>query len=453
MTVAGGSKRKITIVGGGSSSFVPLLIRRLIQSSLLYDSHVTLMDVSEPRVRVMESLANKLIASEGSALRVRSTLDQRESLVDADVVIVAISVGGFDAWEKDIEIPAKYGIVMHVADSIGPGGIMRALRNAPVLASVARDVAEVAPEAWVFNYTNPASVEALAMRTVPNVRSLSLCSCANHPARAEWLADQAGVDAEEIAMPPVVAGLNHCAAVTELQLRDGRDALPLVRERTENAVVRWALDTFGVLPYCWSHWVEFFPQMQRLDQPYAGTAQAVPMRYGITTHDMNYERARVRGLEELAARWTAPDAGPVTLADLPHGDEDEGIEVVEIVEAMLANRNETRVVNTVNNGAIPNLPADAVVEVTAQVNAYGIRPIQTPPLPDPLAAHLRHFVALQRQMVKAALSGDRQDALQAFLLEPTIMARLDLEQTQALLDELLAAHAEHLPRFAEPLRV
>jgi alpha-galactosidase/6-phospho-beta-glucosidase family protein len=280
------------------------------------------------------------------------------------------------------------------------------------------------------------------------VQSLSLCSCTHHPASVEWLAEQAGVEPDEIAMPPVVAGLNHCAAVTELRLRDGRDALPLVRERAENPVVRWVLDTYGVLPYCWSHWVEFFPQMQWLEEPFGGTAQGVPMRYGIRTHDMNYERARVQGLEELAGRWTAPDAGPVTLADLPHGDEDEGIEVIEIVEAMLENRNETHVVNVVNNGTIPNLPPDAVVEVNAHVNAYGIRPIQTRPLPDALAAHLTHYVALQRQMVKAALSGDRRDALQAFLLEPTIMARLDLEQTQALLDELLDAHGEHLPRFA-----
>src|SRR5438445_2062892 len=127
---------KVTIIGGGSSSFVPLLIRKFIQSNVLGDAAVTLMDVDEDRVRVMESLANKLIESENSRLRVTSTLDQRESLVDADFVIAAISVGGMDAWEKDIEIPAKYGVVMHVADSIGPGGIMRALRNAPVLASV-----------------------------------------------------------------------------------------------------------------------------------------------------------------------------------------------------------------------------------------------------------------------------------------------------------------------------
>ncbi len=294
--------KNITIVGGGSSSFVPLLLRRLIQSESLGDSHVTLMDVNEGRVKVMESLGQKLITSEGSKLSVRSSLDQREALTGADFVIAAISVGGMDAWANDLEIPGRYGIVMHVGDSIGPGGIMRAFRNAPVLADVARNVGEVAPDAWVFNYTNPAPIEALAMRAAaPHVKSYALCSCTGHPASPEWLAHEAGVSPDQIAMPPVVAGINHCASVQELRLKDGTDAMPLVKARASNPIVKWVLEAYGVLPYCWTHWTEFFPQMQRLEEPYAGTAQGVKMRYGIETHDMAYEKARVAGLEELAA--------------------------------------------------------------------------------------------------------------------------------------------------------
>src|SRR5512144_3159479 len=221
---------KVTIIGGGSSSFVPVLLRRLIQSGPLGDSTVTLMDIDERRLQVMQELGDRLVAGEERALRGESTLDQRASLRGADFVIAAISVGGFDAWAQDMEIPGRYGIVMHVADSVGPGGIMRAFRNAPVLAEVARTVAEVAPDAHVFNYTNPAPTEALAMRAAaPSVKTYALCSCTGHPSSAEWLAEQAGVEPAEIAMPPVVAGLNHCASVTELRLRDGRDAMPLVR--------------------------------------------------------------------------------------------------------------------------------------------------------------------------------------------------------------------------------
>jgi alpha-galactosidase len=337
---------------------------------------------------------------------------------------------------------------MHVADSVGPGGILRAFRNAPVLAEVARNCAEVAPHAWVFNYTNPAPVEALAMRVAaPDVRSYALCSCTGHPSSPEWLAEQVGVEPGRIAMPPVVAGINHCAAVTALRLTDGTDAMPLVRERATQPIVRWALDRYGVLPYCWSHWVEFFPQMQRLEAPYAGRAQGVQMRYGITTHDMDYERARVRSLEELAATWTAPDAGPVTLADLPVGDEDWGIEVIDLIEAIVANGNRTMVVNAPNEGAIPNLPDGAIVEVNAQINAYGIRPIATGPLPDQLAAHLRRYVDFQRQVVAAALSGDREQALHAFVLDPNTASNLDIDQTNALMNEMLEANAAHLPLF------
>ena len=439
---------KVTIIGGGSSSFVPLLVRRLMQSPVLGSSQVTLMDVDEGRLSVMQSLADKLIANEHSELRVTSTTDQRASLSGADFVIAAISVGGMDAWANDLEIPGRHGIVMHVGDSVGPGGIMRAFRNAPVLAEVARNAAEVAPDAWVFNYTNPAPIEALAMRAAaPQVRSYALCSCTGHPSSREWLAHQAGVEPDRIAMPPVVAGINHCASIQELRLADGTDAMPLVRERATEPIVKWVLDRYGVLPYCWSHWTEFFPQMQRLEEPYAGTAQGVSMRYGITTHDMAYERSRVRGLEQLAETWTAEGAAPVTLADLPKGDEDEGIEVIDLIEAIVDNGNITLVVNAPNEGTIPNLPDEAIVEVNAQINAYGIRPIQTGPLPETLASHLRRFYDFQQQVVLAALSGDREQALHAFMLDPNTASRLDLDQTRTMMDELLEANAQHLPLF------
>lgn len=439
--------KQITMIGGGSSSFVPPLVRRLIESDILNDATLTLMDANAERVDVMAKLANKVIESEGSKLQVRSTTDQRKALTGADFVICAISVGGMSAWENDMEIPARYGLVMHVADSIGPGGIMRAMRNAPVSRDVARDVSEVAPDAFVFNYTNPTTVEGLAMLTVPGVKAISLCSCNAAPSSAEWLAYQAGVEADQIAMPPIVGGLNHCAAITALRLRDGRDALALARANVTEPITKWGLDTYGVMPYCWSHWVEFHPGMQRLEEPYSGTAQGVKMRYGITTHSMAEQRARPRELSELADRWTAPDAGPVHLSDLPMGDEFEGIEVIDIIEAIVDNRHEVYVVNTRNGGAIPNLPAEAVVECSAMVDAYGVRAIQSGPLPETLAALLRQYVALQHQMVRAALSGDRDEVFRALLLDPTTQSVLDIDQTAQLCDELLAANAEFLPLF------
>ncbi len=445
---------KITMIGGGSSSFVPPLLRHLLHSKVMRGTTLTLMSPTESRLRVMEDLARKVSGGE-DRLKVRSTRNQREALVDADFVIVAIAVGGNDAWETDIEIPGRYGVFMPVADSVGPGGIMRALRNAPVLVTVARDVAEVAPGAWIFNYTNPAAICALAMQTVPEVRSLSLCSCTAMPADAGWLAAQAGVDPNEILMPATVAGLNHCAGVSELRLTDGRDALPLVRERASEPLVRWVLDTYGLLPYCWLHWSEFFPQMQGLTEPYQGRAQGLAMRYGTRIHDLQEDRDRVAQWAELAECWTAPDAGPVKLEDLPWSDEEDGIVVVEMIESIVEDRGDVHLINTVNGKAIPNLPAEAVVEMAARVSADGIRPLPPGALPEAYAAHLRDYVALQQMTVTAALSGSRRDALHAFLLDPVIRSRLDLDQTQALLYEMLEANIQHLPRFyssVEPAR-
>ncbi len=166
---------RIAVVGGGSSMFVPGLIRRLLEIPCYEGAELRLMDVDSRRVSVMRDLGVQLAAAEDCKLEITAGTDRRAALRDADFVIVAISVGGMAAWETDIEVPARYGVFMHIADTIGPGGILRSLRNTPVVASVARDVAEVAPDAIVLNYTNPASANAMAMARTAARR----CHCAH----------------------------------------------------------------------------------------------------------------------------------------------------------------------------------------------------------------------------------------------------------------------------------
>jgi alpha-galactosidase len=439
---------KVTIVGGGSSMFVPVLLRRFLAAPCMRGGSIALMDVDAGRLEVMDALARALISNEGADVRVESTEDRRAALTDADFVIVSIAVGGMAAWEDDIEIPGRHGVFMHIADSIGPGGIMRALRNLPVIEELCADLAEVAPGAMVLNYTNPASAVAIVLRDA-GVRFASLCSCTGYPWSAEWLAEQAGVDAADVLHPVPVAGLNHCAGVTELRLRDGTDALPLVRARTQDEVVRWALDSFGILPYCWAHWVEFFPGLQRLEEPYAGRAQGLLMRYDRRIFVIDDQRARARRWSELAERWSAPEhRHEARLADMPHGPEDHGIEVVDVIQSLVENRGERYVVNVPNEGAIGNLPRETIVEVPAVVDAYGVRPVAVGDLHPALAVHLERHAAAQEATARAALSGDRADALTALELDPLVAATLEPSGARALLDELLAANAAHLPRFA-----
>ncbi len=485
--------QRIAIIGGGSSAFVPHLLRLFIESPVLKGSTITLMDVDAQRLAVMETLGRRLVAAEDAALTITSTTEQRAALVGADFVIVAIAVGGLAAWEQDIEITARHGIFAEKQDSIGPGGIMRAFRHVPILTSIACDLADVAPHATVLNYTNPAAANALALRTVPDIQAVSLCSCVGLPMNAQWLGAWAGVPAEEIAMPPLAAGLNHCAALVSLRLKDGREVLPQILGRDRDAIVAglqaayqgadqallqrvqeiygmrseqvvemflestglnasvtpWIIQTFGVVPYCWTHWVEFFPALLRRAEPYQGRAQGLRLQHGLRIVDTVARRARAQRWQDLAERWSQPEhAGEVALANMPVGEQDEGIEVVAIMEAMVENRNAVHIINTLNDGAIDNLPHDAIVEVSTLVNGYGMRPLHVGPLPAALAAHLRRHIDVQKLTVEAALTGDHRTALQAFLLDPMVEAVQEPAQTAQMLDELLTAHARYLPQFA-----
>jgi alpha-galactosidase len=350
-----------------------------------------------------------------------------------------------DAWEQDIEIPARYGVYMTIGDSIGPGGIMRALRHIPVLASVADDLAEVAPDAWLLNYTNPVSSILTALRMHrPEVKSLGLCSCPSITRNAHYLARWAGVEPGELVLPAPAAGINHCAFMLDVRLAGGRSALPLILERAESPVIHWALSTYGVLPYCWSHVTEFFPAMSQLAEPYRGRLQGLEMLYGLHVHDMQHERARVAKWEQLVSDWGTGRGEPVSLNVLPSA---EAIEVVSIIEALLTNQRELFGVNLPNHGAIENLPDNAIVEVTSLVDGYGVRPVHVGGLPEPLAGLLRSHIVAQQLTAEAGLYGDEDAARQAFIHDPQAQARLNLDEIERLRHELFVAHRDCLPQF------
>jgi len=438
--------KKITIIGGGSSTFVPQLMRLFIGSVVLRGSTIVLMDIDAHRLETMDKLCRLLVAKEGADLRIESTLNQRESLVGADFVIAAISVGGMDAWEKDLEIPAKYGVYMVVGDSIGPGGIMRALRHIPVLAKVVEDVSEVAPDAWVFNYSNPVTSIITALRRHrPAVKSVGLCTCASIPRNPHYFEEWAGVDAEELVVPAPMGGLNHCAFMLDVRLRNGSSAIPLMRQRATQPVVRWGLETYGVAPYCWSHVTEFFPALSQLVSPYQGKLQGLEMKYGLRVHDMDHERARGKRWEDLVKQWTSGHEDEVSLDVLPKA---EAIEVVQIMEALITNSHALHGVNVPNRGAIANLPADAIVEVTSLVSGYGIQPVHVGPLPEGIAAMLRSHITAQQLTAEAGLTGDYAIARQAFIQDPQTQARLAMDDIPKLMDELFAAHRPYLPQFS-----
>lgn len=435
---------KITVIGGGSSTFTPQLMRLFLKSNVLGGSTITLMDIDSRRLEIMTALSKSLVDKEKADLKIECTTDQKESLVDADFVITAISVGGFDAWEKDIEIPAKHGVYMPIADSIGPGGMMRAFRHIPVLVSVCKDLEDVSQDAWVFNYTNPVTANTMAMNRQSNIRTVGLCTCSSIPRNGEYLGDLIGAKSQDLLFPAPAGGLNHCAAILDLRFRDGKDAFPLLKERVRNPVQRWGLESYGVLPYCWSHWIEFFPSLCQLDEEYRGRLQGLKMKYGIRVHDMEREKARAKKWETLVEDMSRGSGRGISLKALP---EAEAVEVIQIMEGILENRNEIHVVNVPNKRAIENLPEDSIVEVSSVVGGYGIQPIHVGKLPSSLAATLSNHVTVQELTAEAALTGDRDVAYRAFLQDPQVSSSLTPEQTERMLDEMLDAQVKYLPDF------
>src|SRR3954471_7230848 len=148
---------KIVIVGAGSTVFTPGLIADLVQSSHLNDATVVLVDIDPAAVDVMTRLARRIAEEGGVRLRVEGVTDRREALPGATFVTTTIAVGGVKGWEHDVRIPERYGIYQTVGDSVGPGGVFRALRHVPELVAIARDMEDLCPDAWLFNYTNPLS--------------------------------------------------------------------------------------------------------------------------------------------------------------------------------------------------------------------------------------------------------------------------------------------------------
>ena len=286
----------------------------------------------------------------------------------------------------------------------------------------------------------------MAMAQVPSVRSLSLCSCSPWPLRRSWIAELVGVSDEEVVLPLKVGGINHCTAIMSLQLRDGRDAMSLIRDRTEHDIVRWAIDTFGVVPYCANHWAEFFPQLQRLEEPYSGRAQGLAMRYGTRIFDMEVQAARARSWEQVALAWR-DDGLHHRLGDLPHGPEDDRIVVAELMESIIDDRGELFLVNVMNDGLVANLPSSAAVEVPAVVNAEGVHALGIGVIPEGLAAVLAHHARVQGLTMSAASTGDRSLLGQAMTADPLLCATVEPAQLEVLVREMLSTNQEFLPQF------
>lgn len=461
--MAGGGK--IVLIGAGSAMFTQGLVADLIVSKRPW--HLKLVDVDHDALEVATGLARRMIEAKEAEIDVQASTDRRDLLPDSDVVVTTIGVGGRRAWEADVVIPRKYGIYQPVGDTIMAGGVSRAMRMIPAMVDIANDVARLAPQAHFFNYANPMTVNCWAVRRATKAEMVGLCIGTIHV--VQELADFIGAPRDEVSA--LAAGVNHFTWVYDLRWK-GQDAWPLVGERV--AADRAAMgEGFRVgkdlapggdstmidgkrrrrvsdNPFSWSLWeaygaypavndrhvIEFFPEQFPQGQYYGKTLGVDTMSFeDVIRHgDRIYAdmRAQAKGEAPLNSRIFERAVG-------------EHSQLVDIIDGIAGDTRANFFANLPNNGAIPNLPDEAILEMTTVATARGLKPVQDVDYPDALAAVQARKIAGHEITVEAALSGNRRLFVEALLADGCIA---DRAAAGRLADELLATHKAHLPQFA-----
>jgi alpha-galactosidase len=429
---------KVAFIGAGSVEFTRNVVTDLCSYPELHGNlELSLHDIDETRLGYAEALANRISAQSKAGAVVTASPDRRTALAGADFVVNEIQVGGYAATRIDFDIPAKYGLRQTIGDTIGIGGIFRGLRTIPVLQGIGRDLADVAPDSTLLNYSNPMAMLPWAVyASTPFSRVVGLCHSVRDTHR--HLAELVGVPQEEIEY--VTAGFNHQAFVLTFR-RDGEDLYPRLRKVIEadadqqRRVRVEIFRRFGYFPTESSeHSSEYVPWLMRRDD--------------------EIERFRIPVGEYLRRSERNIDEFDTTLATL-QADNDLDLTPTsemasEYIRAQVTGQSAELYVNIRNDGRIANLPDECCVEVPATVDAGGLHPRSVGALPPQLVALNRTFLNVVELTVKAVLEGDREHVYQAALLEPNTAATLSIDEIRRMCDELITAHGDRIP---EPLRL
>jgi alpha-galactosidase len=424
--------RKITLIGAGSTVFAQALLTDILSFPELAQSRISLHDIDPDRLRTSERMTRKLAQQLGAKPIIEATTDRRAALTDADYAICMIQVGGYrPSTVIDFDIPNRYGLRQTIADTLGIGGIMRAVRTIPVLLDICRDMEEVCPNVTFLQYSNPMAMNCWAINRATTIKTVGLCHSVFHT--ASELARDMSIPADEINY--VCAGINHMAFYLRFE-RNGEDLYPRIRQVFEENRVpadnRVRYDIFKRLGYFVTesseHFSEYVPWFIKRDRP------DLIDRYNIP-------------LDEYIRRCEVQIAGWEMLRDHLESDEPLAIERSQEYGAYIIHSIETgtpRVIygNVANDGLIDNLPDGCCVEVPCAVDKNGIQPVHIGALPPHLAALMTTNVNVQGLTVEAILTRRREHLYHAAMLDPHTAAELDLDQIWSLVDDLLAAHGD-----------
>jgi alpha-galactosidase/6-phospho-beta-glucosidase family protein len=449
------SDNSFVLIGAGSTVFTPGLMTDLASTRTFDGWTVHLVDLNGEAADTMARVGRRIADQRGADLTIVPHTDRREALPGARFVTTTIAVGAAEGWRHDIEVPAKYGIAQTVGDSVGPGGVLRALRHVPELVAIAEDVADLAPTAQLVNYSNPLTANVRGITSQTPVAAVGLCHGTMHTLAK--LALDLGVPGDEV--HAVFAGLNHLCwlldfrhgsedlypRLTQLvrERAGGRDAPSTAEEGVHLAVSADLYRTFGRYPAPGDrHVAEFFAWYLKGENGTPADEAGLPWGLqGGRDDTMLY-------IGEKSDLWEKLRAQADGSAPLPQGDNQEAERLVAIAEAIVTGHDQVELaVNLPNAGKIANLPPEAVVEVPAVVGAAGITGLGVGALPAGIAAVLTARAQQQEITVQAALQGSRVLAIQALALDPLVPSPA---VGAAILDDAIVAHGAVLDEFRAP---
>ena len=447
---------KITFMGAGSSVFVRNVLGDCMCRESLKDSHFALYDIDGDRLeesRYILDVLNKNINGGRATITTHLGVKNRKAaLKGADFVVNAIQVGGYEpSTVIDFEIPKKFGLRQTIADTLGIGGIFRALRTIPVMLDFGYEMEQVCPNAWLLNYTNPMAMLTGAMLKATDVKTVGLCHSVQ--VCVDSLFDTLGIkcsEEEKARTQSKIAGINHMAWLLELT-RDGKDLYPEVKKIAAKKVKEWRkekdlekksgnmirLEMMRLFGYYVTesseHNAEYAPWWIKSNFPELIDEYKIPLD--------EYPRRCVN----LIKGWKKMYAELHDDSNLSHTLSNEYGSL--IMEAMVTDKPIQIGGNVLNNGMITNLPSDAVVEIPCLVDRNGIRGTFVGDLPTQCAAMNMTNINVQLLTIEAALTLKKERIYQAALLDPHTAAELPVDKIIRMCDALIEAHGTMLPKY------
>ncbi|MEF2965583.1 6-phospho-beta-glucosidase [Paenibacillus sp. M1] len=426
---------KIAVIGGGSS-YTPELVEGLILGyGEMPVSELWLADIEEggQKLETVGNLAKRMVKKSGLPIDVHLTLDRRQAIRGADFVTTQIRVGLLAARKLDEHIPLSHGVIGQ--ETTGPGGMFKALRTIPVILGICRDIEELAPDAWMLNFTNPAGMVTEAVTKYSRVKNVGLC---NSPINFKKFLAEAYETPESRVLPEFV-GINHLHWMTSA-LVDGKDRLPELLEGKGEYTAK-NVPTLGWDP-------EFLSSL--------GAVPTYYLKYYYMTEEMLEEekaalakggtRAEVVSRVEKELFELYADE---TLEEKPKQLEQRGgayysEAAVQLMKSLYLGKNDIQTLNVPNGGIYDFLPRDASIEINCVVTAEGPIPLAPKRIPRQVKGLLHAVKTYESLAIEAAVTGDRGTALQAMVHHPLVPS---VSTAQALLNEMLEAHKDYLPNF------